>query len=187
HYTPRPYVETLVVPTVIEPLRADWAGVQANALRLEMDGKVKAAQQTVRDFLRELCAVRVLDPTCGTGNFLYVSMRLMKELEGEALNLLTELGDDQELLALDRHTVTPEQFLGLEKNARAVPIAEMVMWIGYLQWHFMVHGRVMPSEPILKDYGAIRHADALISHDAPELIRDAAGRPVMQAGPDGER
>ena len=187
HYTPRPYVETLVVPTVIEPLRADWAGVQANALRLEMDGKVKAAQQTVRDFLRELCAVRVLDPACGTGNFLYVSMRLMKELEGEALNLLTELGDDQALLALDRHTVTPEQFLGLEKKARAVPIAEMVMWIGYLQWHFMIHGRVMPSEPTLKDYGAIRHADALISHDAPELIRDAAGRPVMQAGPDGER
>lgn len=187
HYTPRPYVETLVVPTVIEPLRADWAGVQASALDLEAKGRVKAAQKTVRDFLRELCAIRVLDPACGTGNFLYVAMKLMKELEGEVVNLLTELGDDQAVLALDQHTVTPEQFLGLEKNARAVPIVEMVMWIGYLKWHFTIHGRVMPSEPILKDYGAIRHADALITHGPLELVRDHAGRPVMRSGERGEQ
>lgn len=186
HYTPRPCVETLVVPTVIEPLRADWAGVQAIALEFESEGKFKAAQKAVRDFLRELCAVRVLDPACGTGNFLYVAMKLMKALEGEVVEMLAELGDDQALLALDRHTVTPEQFLGLEKNARAVPIAEMVMWIGYLQWHFTIHGRAMPAEPILKDYGAIRHADALISHDPPELIRDGAGRPVVGAGAGSE-
>lgn len=183
HYTPRAYVERLVAPTIIEPLRADWEGVEANALGLYLAGKPQAAQAAVRGFLRTLCSIRVLDPACGTGNFLYVAMKLMKELEGEVVNTLAELGDGQAALQLDRHTVTPEQFLGLEKNARAVPIAEMVMWIGYLQWHFTTFGRVMPAEPILKDFGAVREADALLSWDARELLRDAGGRPVCRQAP----
>jgi hypothetical protein len=86
HYTPRSYVERLVVPTIIEPLREDWDVVQSEAIGKLLDGDEKGARWAVRKFHDKLCDTRVLDPACGTGNFLYVSMELMKRLEGEALD-----------------------------------------------------------------------------------------------------
>src|ERR1019366_8890252 len=71
HYTPRAYVERLVIPTVVEPLRQDWRDVQAAALTLERAGKTKDAIAIIMTFRRQLCAVEVLDPACGSGNFLY--------------------------------------------------------------------------------------------------------------------
>lgn len=125
----------------------------------------------------------MLDPACGTGNFLYVAMGMMKELEGEVLAVLAEMGEAQGSLALDGHTVSPEQFWGLEKNAYAAWIAEMVMWIGYLQWHFRVYGDAKPSEPILRNFEKIRQTDALLSWSREELVRDAVGRPITRARP----
>lgn len=183
HYTPRAYVERLVEPTLMEPLRADWEAAEASAIGRYLAGDHKAARKMVRDFHRDLCRIRVLDPACGTGNFLYVAMGLMKELEGEVLAVLAEMGEAQGTLALDGHTVSPEQFWGLEKNAYAAWIAEMVMWIGYLQWHFRVYGDAKPSEPILRNFEKIRQTDALLSWSREELVRDAAGRPVTRSRP----
>lgn len=70
----------------------------------------------VRDYHRDLCRIRVLDPACGTGNFLYVAMGMMKELEGEVLAVLAEMGEAQGTLALDGHTVSPEQFWGWRRT-----------------------------------------------------------------------
>jgi hypothetical protein len=66
HYTPRSYVERLVIPTVIEPLRQDWRDVQAAALTLDRAGKSDEAIELVKDFRRRLCSVEVLDPACGS-------------------------------------------------------------------------------------------------------------------------
>ncbi|WP_287988712.1 type IIL restriction-modification enzyme MmeI [Acidiphilium sp.] len=85
HYTPRAYVERLVVATMIEPLRAEWAGALATAERQHADGREKAALATVSAFAEKLCGLRVLDPACGTGNFLYVALELLKRLEGGAM------------------------------------------------------------------------------------------------------
>src|SRR5690606_634994 len=71
HYTPRAYVERLVLPTVIEPLRKEWSEAQAAAGTLAAEGKADAAIQALRQFHHRLCTVRVLDPACGSGNFLY--------------------------------------------------------------------------------------------------------------------
>ncbi|WP_395945601.1 class I SAM-dependent DNA methyltransferase [Brevundimonas sp.] len=180
HYTPRAYVERLVEPTIMEPLRADWEAVEAQALGLHLDGDVKGARRMVRDFHDQLCRVRVLDPACGTGNFLYVAMRMIKELEGEVLGVLSEMGEAQGRLGLEGHVVSPEQFQGLEKNAYAAWIAEMVMWIGYLQWHFRLFGDAQPSEPILKDFRRVIRTDALITSSRVELARDAAGRALTR-------
>lgn len=125
--------------------------MEASAIGRYLAGDPKGARGLIRDFHRELCQIRVLDPACGTGNFLYVAMGMMKELEGEVLAVLAEMGEVQDALALGGHTVSPEQFWGLEKNAYAAWIAEMVMWIGYLQWHFRVYGEAKPSEPILRN------------------------------------
>jgi hypothetical protein len=117
HYTPRAYVERLVLPTVIEPLREEWRDVKAAALvqleeahearerGLASEGLKSQAQRLqqsnielrkVRDlilgFHKRLCNVRVLDPACGSGNFLYVTLEHLKRLEGEVLNSLEEFG-----------------------------------------------------------------------------------------------
>nr|WP_316655112.1 DNA methyltransferase [uncultured Gellertiella sp.] len=176
HYTPRAYVERLVIATVIDPLRAEWDVARSTADRQKSEGKGEAAIRTVQAFHDRLCETRVLDPACGTGNFLYVSLELMKRLEGEVLEALNDLGG-QEALSLDSHTVDPHQFLGLELNPRAAAIAELVLWIGHLQWHFRNRG-VAPSEPILKAFRNIECRDAVLLWDGYPVPRVEDGREV---------
>jgi hypothetical protein len=180
HYTPRAYVERLVLPTIIEPLREDWQHAQAAALVLLAEHKADEARRTVREYLMRLCQVRVLDPACGSGNFLYVALEQMKRLEGEVLNFLDELGDTQGRLDLAGITVNPHQLLGIELNPRAAEVAEMVLWIGYLQWHFRSRGNVNPPEPVLQDFHNIECRDAVLAWDRIDYESDESGRPVMR-------
>ncbi len=176
HYTPRAYVERLVLPTVIEPLREEWASVRVAAVTLaqrDTAADLKRARATVRQFHERLCAVRVLDPACGSGNFLYVSLEQVKRLEGEVIALLHDLGDTG-TLNLQGVTVDPHQFLGIELNPRAAAIAELVLWIGYLQWHFRVHGDAMPAEPVLKKFNNIECRDAVLAYDRHAFAQDPA-------------
>ena len=124
-FTPRAFVERLVLPAVMEPLREDWDGVRCAAERAMEAGDAPAAAAFVRGFHAKLCTVRVLDPACGTGNFLYVALELMKRLEDEVLEALAALGGQEALSGLEGHTVDPHQFLGLEINPRAAAIAEL--------------------------------------------------------------
>lgn len=181
HYTPRAYVERLIGPTIMEPLRADWNGVRVAASELIGEGKAAEAKAFVEAFHARLAQTRVLDPACGTGNFLYVAMARMKELEGEVVDLLVELGDQQYVAELTGHTITPENFLGIELNPRAAAIAQLVLWIGYLQWHFRVNGKAhAPPEPILRDVRTIENRDALIDYDSRVLELDEHGKPVSR-------
>ena len=185
HYTPRAYVERLVLPTVIEPLRREWADAQAAALLLaheaaELDGRPRearmdAARAELRRFHHRLCTLRVLDPACGSGNFLYVTLEHLKRLEGEVLNQLAALGETQDKLALEGETVTPQQLLGLEVNARAAALAELVLWIGYLQWHIRTRGDRAVAEPVVHDYGNIHCRDAVLAWAEQRPLRDASG------------
>lgn len=178
HYTPRSYVERLVVPTVIEPLRDQWRDVQTAAQMLDQQGKRDKAIAEIKAFHHHLCDVRVLDPACGSGNFLYVALEHLKRLEGEILNLLHELGQSQGLLEIEGVTVDPHQFLGIEINPRAAGIAEIVLWIGYLQWHFRTHGNVNPPEPVLRNFHNIENRDALIDFDGTEPMLADDGQPL---------
>ena len=180
HYTPRAYVERLVVPTVVEPLREEWSAVQAAAFTLARQGKEAEAIQEVEKFHRRLCAVRVLDPACGSGNFLYVTLEHLKRLEGEVLERLHSLGKRQILLDMSSVTVSPQQLLGLEVNARAANIAELVLWIGYLQWHFRTRGSVMPPEPVIRNFKNIECRDAVLAWDDTEPMLDEQGKPVTR-------
>ncbi len=108
-------------------------------------------------------------------------MEHLKRLEGEVVDLLrTELGEAQEALELSDLSVDPHQFLGLEVSPRAAQIADVVLWIGYLQWHFRTKGRVMPAEPVLKNFKNIECRDALLEWDDVELVRDDDGKPVSR-------
>jgi SAM-dependent methyltransferase len=164
HYTPRAYVERLVTSTVMEPLLSDWQRVQSQAEQAHDDGDNARAIEIVRQFLRKLCAVRVLDPACGTGNFLYVALELMKRLEGDVIDVLVRLGGDE---PHEGDTIDPHQFLGIETNPRAAAIAQLVLWIGYLQQHYRTYS-THPSEPILQAFNNIQEADALLTWPADE-------------------
>ncbi len=175
HYTPRAYVERLVVATIIEPLRDEWNATLATAERQRSEGREKEARATLQAFHDTLCKTRVLDPACGTGNFLYVALELLKRLEGEVLEAIAAIGGQESFSALEGHTVDPHQFLGLELNPRAAAIAELVLWIGYLQWHFRTKGAA-PSEPILKAFKNIRQMDAVLTWDGYPLPKVVDGR-----------
>jgi len=180
HFTPRAYVERLVMPTVIEPLREEWDGVQAAAITLAQAGKLKEAAQEVKAFHRRLCKVRVLDPACGSGNFLYVTLEHMKRLEGEVLDALHGFGETQGILEDAGMTVDPHQLLGIEKNPRATAISDLVLWIGYLQWHFRTRGAANPPEPVIQKFHNIECRDAVLAYDAEEIVTDESGQPVTR-------
>jgi hypothetical protein len=186
HYTPRAYVERLVVATVLDPLKAEWANVQATAEAKRAEGDGRSARAIVQAFHEKLCDVRILDPACGTGNFLYVSLELMKRLEGEVLEALASLSEQGRFAGYEAKTIDPHQFLGLEVNPRAAAIAELVLWIGFLQWHFRTRGGV-PPEPILKDFRTIKVMDAVLAWDAKELARDERARPLERTDAEGNR
>ncbi len=181
HYTPRAYVERLVRATVEEPLRAEWDAIRA-AVRVQVEqGKTGGARKSVAVFYRKLCETRVLDPACGTGNFLYVTLDLFKRLETEVLSLHGQLGETgQEDIERGAIGVTPARFHGIEVNPRAKEIAELVLWIGYLQWHFRTHGSAAPREPVLGDYHTVECRDALLAWDRVEPAADDRGKPLLR-------
>jgi len=117
--------------------------------------------------------VRVLDPACGSGNFLYVSLKQLLDLEKEVSLFAATSG-----LTAFFPQVTPAQLHGIEVNVYARELAAVVVWIGYLQW-MHDNGFGLPSEPILKPLDTIRQMDAI-------LARDAQGRPVEPEWPAAE-
>lgn len=169
HFTPRAYVERLVLPTIVEPLREEWNAVQAAAAAREAGGDEAGARGEIETFHRRLCSLRVLDPACGSGNFLYVTLEHLKRLEGEVMQALATYAGQQTLDMTGGFTVTPAQLLGLELNPRAAAIADVVLWIGYLQWHFRAYGHARRLDPpILRNYRNIACRDAVLERgDAP--------------------
>lgn len=176
HYTPRAYVERLVVATVIAPLRQEWDSLVLGTVERERSSDPKAAIRAVQDFHAHLAGTRILDPACGTGNFLYVALVLLKQLEAEVLETLAALGG-QEALAFDTSSVDPGNFLGLEVNPRAAAIAELVLWLGYLQWHLRGGGSLL--DPILRNLGNVRTMDAVLEHgpERPKAYGTGTERP----------
>ena len=195
HYTPRAYVERLVLPTVVEPLRADWANAQAAAVLLareaselegkKRDAKLAEARTEIKRFHHQLCTTRVLDPACGSGNFLYVTLEHLKRLEGEVINQLEALGMNtdavrQDTLAIEGETVTLQQLRGIELNERAAALAELVLWIGWLQWQVRTRGLASVAEPVVHDYRNIEHRDAVLAFDSQAPALDASGKTITR-------
>lgn len=172
HYTPRAYVERLVIPTIVEPLRDEWNAAQAAAVIYLDNDEPKKARKELEAFHEHLCNVRILDPACGSGNFLYVALEHLKRIEGEVLDLMTTVEGGQSITDIHGRTVDPHQLLGIEINPRAAVIAELVLWIGYLQWHHRIHGEVNPPEPVIKDFKNIECRDAILAYDDKRIVID---------------
>lgn len=186
-FTPREFVERVVMPTVEEPIRERWKAVQAAVLQLTEGGKRKEAEKRLREFHDWLRGLRFLDPACGSGNFLYVTMHLVKRVELEVLRELDAVTGKHELLLEEVH---PRQFFGIEVKLWAREIAELVLWIGYHQF-WRAHHTQRPQEPVLQDTGTIECRDAVLMWDAirhdptrdrpdptPRVAHPITGKPV---------
>jgi hypothetical protein len=171
----------------LKPLRAEWELVQAEVRQIiaaaKSDDDRKAmveARKPVYAFYDRLCDVRVLDPACGSGNFLFVALDVFKRLENEILDLLHDLGAT-EIFNLHGRPVTVEQFLGIEIKPWAKEITELVLWIGWLQWQIRTRGwATNVPEPVLRDYHNIERRDAVLAYDAVEPLLDDEGKPVTR-------
>jgi hypothetical protein len=164
-YTPREFIERLVRPTVEEPIRERWTAVQAEVVQLLAAGKPKGrrtAEQRLRDFHEWLRGLRFLDPACGSGNFLYVTMHIVKRIEVEVIRTLEEVTGHPQLRLEE---VGPWQFHGIEVKPWAREIAELTLWIGFHQF-WRQHHDVQPEEPVLRDTRTLELRDAVLSWSA---------------------
>ena len=154
-YTSRTDIELIVKPVLMAPLDREWEEVRSQA-EAQLSKTPKKAAKTLKDFLARLGNVRVLDPACGSGNFLYVSLALLKALEKEVMAFAGLHGIDLSPV------VHPRQLHGIETNPYAHELAAIVIWIGYLQWK---RRNVMPlddEEPILEPLDQIEHKDSVL-------------------------
>ncbi len=186
HYTSRADIETLIEPVIMAPLRREWdavrslAGAQPVAPKIAPESKGAAGEdanlgatgcaptnsELIRQFLARLAAVRVLDPACGSGNFLYIALQKLKDLEKSVLTFARDRD-----LGEWAPTVSPLQLFGLELNAYAFDLAQTTVWIGYLQW-LRANGYLFTEDPVLRKTDNFRNADAILDLSG-ELPREA--------------
>ncbi len=190
HYTGRADIERVVEPVVMAPLRRRWDEVRTEAepLRVALEKATAAAarksmsallrdqsvnraraafQAKLAGFLEELAAVRILDPACGSGNFLYVALAALLDLEKDVIAYGAANG-----LTVMYPTVRPSQLHGLEINGYARKLAQTVVWIGYLQW-MIDNGFLGQPDPVLEPLETIRLQDALLDLSDPEQPKEA--------------
>jgi type II restriction/modification system DNA methylase subunit YeeA len=165
HYTDRVSIERLIEPVLIAPLRRDFEATKKQVEALVAEGK-KVTKRTpasknpaaaFNSFLDRLRAVRVLDPACGSGNFLYLALQALKDLEREALlwvslTLKVPIGFPE---------VGPKALLGIELNSYAAELTRVVIWIGEIQW-MLSNGFNYLKDPILRPLDNISCRDALL-------------------------
>lgn len=173
HYTDPDKIMKIVEPVILRPLAAEWEAAK-DRIQAELEKKAAAAnlgartryennaRQIYAEFLDRLAAYRVLDPACGSGNFLYVALLRLKDFEAQVLHEAEELG-------LQRHfpRVGPEAVMGIEINPYAAELARLVVWIGEIQWQ-LKSGYNFKREPILRPLNQIECRDALINPDGTE-------------------
>lgn len=159
HYTSREDILLIVEPVLMEPLRRRWAEVREKAEALARDDKTEEVRELLDGFAQEIAATRVLDPAGGSGNFLYVALRQMLDLEKEVITLCRDLGAGEMT-----PRVSPVQLHGIEIDPYAHELAEATVWIGYIQW-LHENGFGLPEEPILKPLDTIMQMDAILAYN----------------------
>lgn len=158
HYTDTGTIAKLIQPLVSEPLIREW-----ESMRTEIQAKPKKAKAIYQGFLLRLNHFRVLDPACGSGNFLYLALKALRDIEKRVHIEAQELGLGAELSM----QTGPHNILGLEINEFAAELARVTVWIGDIQW-CRRNGYPHAINPILKPLDGIEHRDALLNADGSE-------------------
>ena len=169
-YTSRPDIVTLVEPVLMAPLRREWAALKATLLPESGRGKGTSAERARLDaFLKKLRKLIVMDPACGSGNFLYVSLQMLLDLEKEVINLACLLGFQFE------PEVGVHQLRAFEINPYAYELAQVTAQIGWLQWR-RDNGFPNDRTPVLQNLDGFHNEDALLVphfHNKARTLKEA--------------
>jgi len=156
HYTSEEDIRTLVEPVVMAPLRRNWGQIKSDLAPSYLKGKGNPAERAkLSAFHSRLATISVLDPACGSGNFLYVSLQLLLDLEKELITFATQLGFKFE------PRVSVQQLKAIELNAYAFELAQVAVQIGYLKWR-RDNGWPNEKEPVLQELDEFLNEDALL-------------------------
>ena len=158
HYTSADDIMLVVDPVLMDPLRREWESARQEVDDFLGNDDHPAARARLEAFQRRLASVTVLDPACGSGNFLYLALRSLLDLEKSVIDFGAAQGWHD--LA---PTVKPDQMLGIEINHYAAELARTSLWIGYIQWH-QTNGFPYTHNPILTPLDTIRQTDAILSN-----------------------
>lgn len=173
HYTSEEDITTLVEPVLMAPLRREWTKLKAELARPFIAGKGATADRIkLGAFHQKLTSITVLDPACGSGNFLYVSLQLLLDLEKEVITFATQLGFKFDL------RVSVQQLKAIELNAYAFELAQVAVQIGYLKWR-RDNGFANDKDPVLQDLDNFQNEDALL---VPHFRSKAKSLKEAQAG-----
>ncbi|MGY3584430.1 type II restriction/modification system DNA methylase subunit YeeA [Bradyrhizobium sp. USDA 4341] len=173
HYTDREKIMMIVDPVIVRPLLAEWEAAKediAKSIEKSRSAKsagarTKAYDQAVADyrsFLNKLRAFTVLDPACGSGNFLYLALLALKDIEHR-------VSIEAEAMGLQREfsQVGPASVKGIEINHYAAELARVSVWIGEIQW-MRRNGFGVSDKPILKPLENIECRDAVLTDEGNE-------------------
>ena len=174
HYTDRDKIMLLVEPVVIRPWLTEWVAEKTEiAAELERAEAAKspatrrkrrsAAERRYRAFLDRLRAFTVLDPACGSGNFLYLALQALKDLEHRVQFEAEVLGFERQFSVI----IGPANVKGIEINPYAAELARVSVWIGEIQWMHR-NGFTEEHDPILKSLDTIECRDAILTPDSSE-------------------
>ena len=175
HYTSPDDIMLVIEPVLMKPLRSEWEDVRQEAEALVGQSERDGALTRLKAFQQRLAGVTVLDPACGSGNFLYIALRSLLDLEKEVIDFAESQGFYNEL----RTGVKPDQMLGIEISPYASEIARTALWIGYIQWH-QTNGFGYARDPILTPLHSIHQIDAIIDYGG------CRGNPIEPDWPDAE-
>ena len=191
HYTDRDKIMRIVEPVVVRPWLAEWEAERTEiAGRLERVGAARSqaartqqraqAERVLRAFLERLSEFTVLDPACGSGNFLYLALHALKDLEHRVQLEAESMGLQRAFPA-----VGPANVRGIEINAYAAELARVSVWIGEIQW-MRRNGFNESRDPILKPLETIECRDAILTTEGGEPQWPAAdvviGNPPFLGG-----
>jgi hypothetical protein len=169
-FTGRDDIVTIVEPVLMAPLRREWAVLKASLLSAPNKGKARPGDRTrLEAFLKKLRKIVVMDPACGSGNFLYVSLQMLLDLEKEVITFAATLG----------FQFTPEvgvhQLRAFEINPYAYELAQVTVQIGYLQWR-RDNGFDNDRTPVLQNLDGFQNEDALLVphfHNKARTLKEA--------------
>lgn len=128
-------------------------------IRAKITRAENKAKELHTSFTDRLSEFRVLDPACGSGNFLYLSLKALKDIEHRANVEFEAFG-----FARRPPKVGPESVRGIEINPYAAELARVSIWIGEIQW-MRANGFDAATNPILKPLDNIECRDALVIYD----------------------
>ncbi len=173
HYTDRDKIMLIVEPVIVRPWLAEWETAKTKiASSLEkattatsasaQTRRRREAERLLSAFLKRLRAFTVLDPACGSGNFLYLALHALKDLEHRVQLEAETLGLEREFPAIG-----PANARGIEMNAYAAELARVSVWIGEIQW-MRRNGFSEARDPILKPLDTIECRDAILTLEGGE-------------------